>query len=40
MCEACGEEIDARRLKARPVATHCIDCKTEAEQQEARRRAF
>ena len=40
VCEACGEDIDERRLMARPVATHCIDCKTEAEQLEARRRAF
>ena len=39
-CEACGEDIDERRLMARPVATHCIDCKTEAEQLESRRRAF
>ena len=39
-CEACGEDIDERRLMARPVATHCIDCKTEAEQLEMRRRAF
>jgi DnaK suppressor protein len=40
VCEACGENIDERRLMARPVATHCIDCKTEAEQLEGRRRAF
>ena len=40
VCEACGEPIDERRLMARPVATHCIDCKTEAEQLEGRRRAF
>ena len=33
-CEVCGEEISMGRLKARPVTTHCIDCKTEAEQQE------
>ena len=40
-CDACGAEIDERRLMARPVATQCIDCKTEAEQMETRRhRAF
>ena len=39
-CEACGAEIDERRLLARPVATQCIDCQTEAEQMEPRRRAF
>jgi DnaK suppressor protein len=40
ICEACGSDIDERRLMARPVATQCIDCKTEAEQLETRRRAF
>ena len=25
-CEACDEQIDARRLKARPLATLCISC--------------
>lgn len=40
VCVACGEDIDERRLMARPVATHCIDCKTEVEQLEGRRRAF
>ncbi|MSP57125.1 MAG: RNA polymerase-binding protein DksA [Myxococcales bacterium] len=33
-CEICGEEVSEGRLMARPVTTHCIDCKTEAEQQE------
>ena len=27
-CYACGIEIGAKRLEARPTATHCIDCKT------------
>lgn len=36
VCIACGDDISAKRLMARPVATHCIDCKTEAEQQERR----
>ena len=39
-CEVCGGPIDYQRLLARPVATQCIDCKTEAEQMERRRRAF
>lgn len=37
-CMACGEEIGERRLMARPMATHCIDCKTEMEMTQ--RRAF
>ena len=40
VCDACGEEITYNRLLARPVATMCIDCKTEAEQLEGRRRFF
>jgi DnaK suppressor protein len=36
VCVSCGDEIGEKRLMARPVATHCIDCKTEAEQQERR----
>lgn len=34
ICVSCGEEIAEKRLMARPVATHCIDCKTEIEQLE------
>jgi DnaK suppressor protein len=34
ICEVCGEDIAQKRLIARPVTTHCIDCKTEAETQE------
>ena len=30
-CVHCGEEISERRLMARPMSTHCIDCKTEVE---------
>lgn len=40
VCVACGEDISEKRLIARPVATHCIDCKTEAEQLERRSREF
>jgi len=34
ICESCGEEIGEARLRARPVTTLCIDCKTEQERQE------
>ncbi len=34
-CEECDEPIQLERLKARPVTTLCIDCKTEQEAQEA-----
>lgn len=30
-CVACGDDIGERRLMARPMATHCIDCQTEVE---------
>ncbi|MFQ5507716.1 MAG: RNA polymerase-binding protein DksA [Leptospirillia bacterium] len=35
ICEECEEDIAFERLKARPVTTLCIDCKTEQETQEA-----
>ena len=31
ICEDCGEDISEARLKARPVTTQCIDCKTKEE---------
>lgn len=31
VCEACGEDIAIERLKARPVTTQCIECKTKEE---------
>ena len=31
ICETCGEEISLKRLKARPVTTQCIDCKSKEE---------
>jgi len=34
ICEACGEEINIKRLEARPVTTMCIECKTEQEEEE------
>ena len=33
-CESCGEEIGLERLRARPVAVRCIDCKDEQERLE------
>jgi DnaK suppressor protein len=30
-CDACGEDISIKRLKARPVTAQCIDCKTKEE---------
>jgi len=33
-CESCGEEIGLERLRARPVAESCIDCKDEQERLE------
>jgi DnaK suppressor protein len=33
-CDECGEDIEFKRLEARPVATLCIDCKTRQEEQE------
>ena len=38
ICERCEEEIPYPRLKARPVTTLCIDCKTLEEQEEKIRR--
>jgi DnaK suppressor protein len=34
LCENCGEEISVKRLKARPTARYCIDCKTKLETME------
>ncbi len=30
-CESCGEDISEERIKARPVTTQCIECKTKEE---------
>jgi DnaK suppressor protein len=38
ICERCGEEIPHKRLKARPVTTLCIECKTRQEEEERARR--
>ena len=37
VCEKCGEDISVARLKARPVTTQCIDCKTKDETAERAR---
>jgi len=34
LCESCEEPIGEERLRARPVTTLCIDCKTEQERKE------
>ncbi len=31
LCEKCGDDISTKRLKARPVTTQCIGCKTKEE---------
>ena len=36
ICEACGGDIEEKRLVARPVTSLCIDCKTEEEEEEVR----
>jgi DnaK suppressor protein len=33
-CEECGQDIGMERLRARPVTTLCIDCKSLQEAQE------
>ncbi len=33
-CESCDEEIETRRLEARPTTTLCLHCKEEQERQE------
>jgi DnaK suppressor protein len=35
-CTNCGEDIGVKRLKARPVAELCIECKSEQEKLERR----
>ena len=33
-CDDCGEDIEVRRLEARPTATLCVSCKEEEERRE------
>ena len=35
ICDTCGSEISIKRLKARPVTTQCIECKTKEEAMES-----
>jgi DnaK suppressor protein len=37
ICEECGEPISPQRLKARPVTTLCIECKTVEERRQKMR---
>ena len=34
ICETCGDDISIGRLMARPMAMHCIECKTRVENLE------
>ena len=34
LCEHCEDDISVKRLKARPTARYCIDCKTQLETRE------
>ena len=38
LCDSCGGPIALDRLRARPVTTLCIDCKSDQEAQERRQR--
>jgi DnaK suppressor protein len=33
-CDSCGDDIELRRLEARPTATQCLGCKEESERME------
>lgn len=37
-CEVCGEPIEFKRLEARPVTAHCIECKISEEEEEKLRK--
>ena len=34
LCDECGEDIEMRRLEARPTATLCVNCKEDQERRE------
>ena len=38
ICESCEEPIEIKRLMARPIATLCISCKEEQEQEKKMKR--
>jgi len=35
ICQECGDDISVQRLKARPMTTLCINCKSKQEEDEA-----
>jgi len=35
ICQDCGDDISVQRLKARPMTTLCINCKSKQEEDEA-----
>lgn len=35
LCQECGDDISIARLKARPMTTLCINCKSKQEEDEA-----
>ena len=37
ICDECGEEIQIKRLLARPVTTYCVECKQRLEAEERAR---
>ncbi len=39
-CDNCGEPINKSRLRARPEASLCIECKREMEERERRAKMF
>ena len=39
VCEECGEEIGARRLKAMPLAKLCVSCQSRLEKEQASERS-
>ena len=34
-CESCGDDIELKRLEARPTATFCVSCKEDEERRES-----
>ena len=34
ICDLCNEEIPIKRLKAKPMTRHCIDCQTKLENEQ------
>lgn len=40
VCEDCGQPIEEKRLKVRPVTSQCIECKEDQERRENRARTL